>query len=287
MKFIANPILWRMAVGLLAAAFAFIVGSTLIRRMRRSILQEGSLVPETGKAENLPLHAYNAVIQELKQQKHELQSSQQVERLRAKMTGNINAALLSNLPIGVIFFASNGLVRQANAAARRILGFNSLVGMSAAEIFRDASLLSQGPGQRRSLAAAIGERAQEDNPSNNLEAYYMTPAGQERMLEITMAAVHTESEQAVLGAACLIHDKTEMSHIQRQQDLQEEMSAEMGLKLRSSLSSISGYAREIAVSGDPQAVQQLATDILSEAAQLEHSFGGFLAEAKAARGTAD
>ncbi len=283
MKFIANPILWRMAVGLIASAFAFIVGAALIRRMRRSILQESSLVPETGDAENVPMHAYHAVIQELKQQKHELQSSQQLERLRAKVTGNINAALLANLPIGVIFFGPNGLVRQANAAAKRILGFNSLVGMSAAEIFRDAGVLPQAARERKSLAEAVRGRLREDNPANNLEAFYMTPAGHERMLEITMAALHASSEQESLGAACLIHDRTEQSHMQRQQDLQEEMSGEMGLKLRGSLGSICGYAREIAASGDPQEVKQLATDILNEATQLEHSFGGFLAEAKAAR----
>lgn len=286
MKFIANPILWRMAVGLIAAALAFILGTMLIRRMKRSLLHETSLIPEIGPPENLPMHAYNAVIQELKQQKHELQSSQQLERLRAKVTGNINAALLASLPIGVIFFGSNGLVRQANAAAKRILGFSSLVGMSAAEIFREATVLSQTSSLRTSLATAISEKVQADAPRNNLEAYYMTPAGHERMLEITVAPIHAESEQVMLGAACLIHDKTELSRMQRQQQLQEEMSSEMALRLRSSLSSISGYARDLAAAHEPLALQQLAADILSEAAQLEHSFSGFLAESKDARAKA-
>lgn len=283
MKLLTDPVVLRMAAGLAVAAFAFIVGTILIRRMKRNLLSEASLAPASGKSDSLPLHAYSAVIQELKQQKHELQSSQQLERLRAKVTGNINAALLSNLPIGVIFFGPNGLARQANAAAKRILGTQSLVGMSAAEIFRDASVLSRTPGARKTLAEAIGGQIQDAGASNNLEAYYMTPAGQERMLEITMAAVHADREEEVLGAACLIHDRTELSRIQRQQDLQQEMSAEMALKLRGSVSSISGYAREISISSDPQIVRQLASDILSEAAQLDHSFAGFLAEAKAAR----
>ena len=65
--------------------------------------------------ETFPLHTYHAVIQQLKQQKHELQSSQREERRRAKTSENISAAVLSNLSCGVLFFTPNGLVRQANA----------------------------------------------------------------------------------------------------------------------------------------------------------------------------
>ena len=82
------------------------------------------------------------MIQQLKQQKHELQSLQLVERRRAKTSENISAAVLSNLSSGVLFFTPNGLVRQANASAKQILGFASPAGMSAAEIFREAELIS-------------------------------------------------------------------------------------------------------------------------------------------------
>ena len=92
---------------------------------------------------------YHAVIQQLKQQKHELQSLQLVERRRAKTSENISAAVLSNLSSGVLFFTPNGLVRQANASAKRILGFASPVGMSAAEIFREAELISASDGRLR------------------------------------------------------------------------------------------------------------------------------------------
>ena len=67
------------------------------------------------------------MIQQLKQQKHELQTERQAERRRAKTSENISAAVLSNLSSGVMFFTPDGLVRQANAAARRILGFASPV----------------------------------------------------------------------------------------------------------------------------------------------------------------
>jgi signal transduction histidine kinase len=89
-----------------------------------------------------------------------------------------------------------------------------------------------------------------------------------------------------LGAACLITDKTEFALIQRLQELRGEMSGEMALALRNSLATISSYAQQLAVSRDPTLVRQLAVDIVSEAADLDHTIGGFLAGAKAAKSAA-
>jgi nitrogen fixation/metabolism regulation signal transduction histidine kinase len=137
MKLVSNPILLRMALIFVAASFAFIVGLLLMKRIRRSISEESSFpdASTSSASESFPLHTYHAVIQQLKQQKHELQSLQVAERRRAKTSGNISAAVLSNLSSGVLFFTPSGLVRQANASAKQILGFASPAGMSAAEIF--------------------------------------------------------------------------------------------------------------------------------------------------------
>ncbi len=89
-----------------AAGFAFILGLLLMKRIRRSISQEASFseASASSASESFPLHTYHAVIQQLKQQKHELQSSQVVERRRAKTSENISAAVLANLSSGVLFF---------------------------------------------------------------------------------------------------------------------------------------------------------------------------------------
>jgi signal transduction histidine kinase len=94
--------------------------------------------------------------------------------------------------------------------------------------------------------------------------------------------MHTQDGET-LGAACLINDQTEMAQIRRQQELRGEMSAEMALALRTSLTTISGYAQQLAASRDAELARQLATDIASEAAHLDRTIGGFLAGAKAAR----
>jgi PAS domain S-box-containing protein len=280
-KLLLSPIIWRMGLGLVAATAAFLGGSTIIRRMRRNIVEESTIGQEATAIDSLPLHTYNAVIQQLKQQKYELQHLQQEERRRAKTTENISAAVLSNLSSGVMFFAPNGLVRQANTSAKRILGFGSPVGMSAEEIFRDAKLESPG-GEPEELAREIQKNLHDKTPINRIEALYLTPAGERRTLDITVTAVYDPAGN-VLGAACLINDETELSRIRSHQQLRGEISAEMALELRSSLNTISGYARQLADSGDEDTARRVAADIVTEAAHLDHTIGGFLAGAKTAR----
>lgn len=294
MKLLTNPIVLRMALIFVAGSFAFVVGLLLIKRMRRSISDEASFsdASASSASESFPLHTYHAVIQQLKQQKHELQSLQVTERRRAKTSENISAAVLANLSSGVLFFTPNGLVRQANASAKQILGFASPAGMSAAEIFREAELISASQPRYASLAEAVNVGLREKTRFQRLEARYRTPAGEERTLDITISSVHAPDGEApgaagpgvaCLGVACLINDRTEVTEIRRQEELRGEMSAEMALGLRNSLTTIAGYAQQLAASREPELARQLASDIAVEAAHLDRTIGGFLASAKGAR----
>jgi nitrogen fixation/metabolism regulation signal transduction histidine kinase len=276
---LANPMLWRLSILSALIGFTMVIGIMMIRRVRRSFLA-GASIPQEPRSPETSLHAFNAVIQQLKQQKHELQSSQQSERRRAKTSENISAAVLSNLSSGVLFFTSNGLVRQANAASKHILGYASPSGMSAAELFRQAILIS--PAEFTSLSHAIETSLLEKTPSGRLRAEYITPAGDQRILEVTVTPVESE-EGSFLGAACLINDQTEMSAIRKHQELRGELSAEMALELRNSLNTISGYACQLATGNDPELTVRVAADIVSEASHLDHTIGGFLAGTRAAR----
>ena len=309
MKLLTNPIVLRMALVFVAGSFAFVVGLLLMKRMRRSISDEGSFsdASASSASESFPLHTYHAVIQQLKQQKHELQSLQVAERRRARTSENISAAVLSNLSSGVLFFTPNGLVRQANASAKQILGFASPAGMSAAEIFREAELISSSQTTYANLAEAVNVGLREKTRFQRLEARYRTPTGEERTLDITVSSVHAPDGEApgaagpgmaglgvaglgvaglgvaCLGVACLINDRTEVTEIRRQEELRGEMSAEMALGLRNSLTTIAGYAQQLAASREPELARQLASDIAVEAAHLDRTIGGFLASAKGAR----
>ena len=282
MKLLTNPLMLHMVLVLAGAVLAFVGSTLMLRRMRRNLNEDALFLDSPPSPENLPLHTYHAVIQQLKQQKHELQSLQQVERRRAKTSENISAAVLSHLSCGVLFFTPNGLIRQANGSARHILGFASPAGMSSAEIFRDASLISTSDGSYANLAEAVQASLREKTVLRRLEAKHFTPGGEERILDITLSSVHAPDGN-VLGAACLINDRTEMAQIRRQQELRGEMSAEMALELRNSLATISGCAQQLAASRDPQLARQLAGDIVAEAARLDRTLGGFLADARPAR----
>jgi len=298
-KLLTNPIVLRMALVFVAGSFAFVVGLLLMKRMRRSISDEASFsdASTSSVSESFPLHTYHAVIQQLKQQKHELQSLQVAERRRARTSENISAAVLANLSSGVLFFTPNGLVRQANASAKQILGFASPTGMSAAEIFREAELISSSQTTYANLAEAVNAGLREKTRFQRLEARYRTPAGKERALDITISPVHAPDSEAPgaagpgmagqgvagLGVACLINDRTEVTEIRRQEELRGELSAEMALGLRNSLTTIAGYAQQLAASREPELARQLASDIAVEAAHLDRTIGGFLASAKGAR----
>lgn len=277
MNFLSNPVMLRVVIASTVLLFTCFVGVISFRHLRRSMLNSASPAGDTDK-QPFAMHAYHAVIQQLKQQKHELLTEQQADRRRARTTENISAAVLSNLSSGVVFFAPNGLVRQANNAAKEILGFASLVGMNADAVFRQAS--ASGSSRAATFTQQILTHAKEKTPTHTCEIRYVTPTGAQRVLEITITSV-CMSPADVLGAACLIRDRTDITRIQKQQELQQEISAEMALALRSSVATLSGQARQVVAACDLERARELATDIISEAEELDHTIGGFLAGAGA------
>jgi nitrogen fixation/metabolism regulation signal transduction histidine kinase len=278
----ANPLVLRALLLLVAAGCAFLFAIFLMRRLRRNMVAEADLGGAAPTLEALPVHLYNTVIQQLKQQKHELQVQTLTEQRRARTTENFSQTVLSNLASGVLVFGLNGLVKQANPAAKEILGFRSLSGMSAEDIFRDAAGCSpdysDGPMNLQvRLVEELHAVLHEGSKRRQLEADYTTPAGEKLHLAVTVSAVPAV-DGSLLGVACLIIDRSEFEQIRRQQQLHGELSAEMALELRTSLTTIAGYAQQLARNRDPDLAAQLATDIAGEAAGLDRRIGGFLAK---------
>lgn len=280
MRLLTNPLFLRMVAVFFAGAFAFFLGVVLMRKVRRSLQQDVALSDGNTSAESFPLHTYHAVIQQLKQQKHELQALQQQERRRSQTAENLSAAVLSNLSSGVLFFNTAGLVRQANSAAKSILGFAAPAGMNANDLFRDAAVQTERAGEIRTAAEAVSETLKHASVFRRLETDYATPAGQRRVLDLTVSPVYAADAQ-LLGATCVIEDQTEVAEMRRHQVLCGEMSAEMALELKNSLQTISGYAQNLANNFDSKTAEQLAIDIAAEAGHLERKIGGFLSGARA------
>ena len=282
-RLLANPLVLPAGLVLAVAAGAFMFAVWVIRRLRRNIAAEADLdSTATPTLENLPLHLYNTVIQQLKQQKHELQVQTLAEQHRARTTENFSQALLSNLSSGVLVFGLNGLVKQANPAAKEILGFHSPSGMSAEDIFRGATVCADGMGNTLGqLSEEVNAVLREGSKCRQFEADYATPAGRKLRIAATISPVPAV-DGSLLGAACLISDRSEFERIRHQQELHGEISAEMALELRTSLATIAGYAQQLARNRDPELASQLAADIATEASRLDRHIGGFLSDKRSA-----
>ena len=283
MKLLLNPIVLRMGLFLLLAIAAFVVGAFVIRRLRKNLVAEQeSLTQVPMPSDGLPVHAYHAVIQQLKQQKHELTTQQLADRRRAKASDTLSAAVLANLSCGVLFLNTSGLVRQANSAARKLLGLASPIGMNVAELFRSATIRPEtsGSGGTR-IEKALAPALSGQSTVRGLIIEYATREGGSRVLELTASPVLAENA-SLLGTTFLLNDKTEIERIRQEGQMHQEISSEMALGLRNSLATIAGYAQQLAQSRDPELARQLADDIANEAARLDRTTVRFLAGAKSA-----
>jgi nitrogen-specific signal transduction histidine kinase len=283
-KLLLNPMVLRMGLLLLLALAAFVFGAFAIRGLRKNLVAEPeSLTQVPMPSDGLPVHAYHAVIQQLKQQKHELSAQQLAERRRAKASDTLSATVLANLSCGVLFFNTSGLVRQANAAARKLLGFASPVGMNVAELLRSATIRpgTTGTGGTTHIQEALAPALSGQSTIRGLILEYATREGGSLVLELTASPV-LAGDASLLGTTFLINDRTEIERIRQEGQMHQEISSEMALGLRNSLTTIAGYAQQLAQSRDPELAHQLANDIANEAARLDRTTVRFLAGANRA-----
>jgi nitrogen fixation/metabolism regulation signal transduction histidine kinase len=297
-KILGNPVILRAAVVLFCSTFAFFLALFLMRRLRKSISEEAEISSEGSPTmETLPLHVFNTVIHQLKQQKQELQVQSQAEQVRARTSESFCQVVLANLSSGVLMFGTNGLVKSSNPAAKEIMGFASATGMSAEDIFRGAVISSNAQAEETGLlherSSDAGAKEISDSPvcvsdevsaarragalRRQLEAEYETPAGAKRFLAVTVSPIAAENG-SLLGVACVIDDRSELEGIREQKELQRQVSAEMALQVRNSLATISDYSRQLTDCGDPERAREIASGIGNEAARLDRSVGEFLRE---------
>ncbi len=268
-----SPLFVRMAAVLLAGVAAFVLGMVGVRWLRRQLV-EGDGIPEDLGSENATaLYPYSAVIQQLKQQKFALESEQQAQRRRTKTSEYITASMISHLPCGVLFVGPNGLVRQANAAAKKMLGFASPLGMSLADVFRDAEGNSESGGK---VAELFKSALQNKTQVTHFESAYIAPSGDERELDFTLIPMCAPSGE-IVGIASVMNDASATADYRRARAEQSETAAEMALELRTSLATIREWAERMGTATDRERTQSLAGDISAEAERLEKVVGGFLA----------
>lgn len=282
MRALVNPVVMRAALLLFAAIVGFGLGLFMIRRVRKTLVDDDTSSNQLPvSSEGLPVHAYHAVIQQLKQQKYELATQQLSERRKAKASDTLSSTILSDLSCGVLFFNTAGLVRQANSAARKLLGFASPIGLQAADLFRTASLRPQSGNSAGTIELALAPALAGTSAVRGLMLNYVTREGEDRVLEVSASPVLAE-DASLMGTTLLLNDKTDIERIRHDQKVHQETSSELALGLRDSLTTISGYAQQLACSRDTELARQLADSIAREAAELDRTIGTFLGGARAA-----
>jgi PAS domain-containing protein len=249
----------------------FVAGIFTIRALRRGLVENESLPEPLGSPEDAT-YAYSAVIQKLKQQKFELQNEHAAQQRRAKTSEQITAAVIANLPCGILFIGPNGLVKQANAAARQLLGFASPLGMNPDAIFRNTTVDSV-TGEPVRLADEITVSLR-SRVRASFRGNYETASGEQRSLAFTLIPLTMDEASAL---ACVIDDETSVAQSRREKLLQSEFVAEMALQLRGSLAVIRDCAGRLSQAGQPGDAH-FAVDITAETDRVEKLLAEFVAE---------
>jgi nitrogen-specific signal transduction histidine kinase len=294
-KSMRNPVAVKMAFSAAMIVFLFMLCISIMRSMRKQITEERELTPFASESSpGAALGAYQGVIAQMREEQRKLRRQREEEQQQTATARMIQEAVLSNLNTGVLFLDRMGIVRQANRAAKSLLGYASPFSLHARDIFRGTThIYWPGSGEEASGAAPLVQRMQEllrdDAPFTKTRIHYLTPAGHQRILNLTVTAVPAK-DGSILGACCLLDDLTQITelsqHAQRTESLASlgEISAGVVNDFKNSLSTISGYA-EMLIKTRPEdpAQREYAEKIIIEAESLARIVSQFLEFAGSAR----
>ena len=278
MMLFLNPVAMKVLVTSLIAALAFIAGATLIHKLGSGISAERSPVSADALA------AYESVIQRLRHQEQQLEVMRRAESDRAQDSESISAAVLTNLSSGVLLFNANGMLEQANDAGRKILELPASLGLYAQDVFHAVTQVRLETGDPAGaapfLTEAIAATLTEGTAFRRLAADCES-AGDKRIVGLTISPVRRR-DGTILGAACLISDLTEITHLTAEMRLRDnlaalgEMSAGIAAQFEKSLAHISTCAHKLTVEDDVAAQRQYAFRIDAESKQLSRALSDLL-----------
>jgi signal transduction histidine kinase len=284
MRVLQNPIVLKSIFVFCIIAGLFMIAVIFIRLLKKGVMKQDETPRPDPERAGFSLAAYEGVITRMKEQERELERLRRSEAERARESATVSEAIISNLASGVVLFNTAGLIRQANPAARVLLGYASPSSMHARGIFRTVTAVRftedfasdvSTPADR--LVSAIESSISDGYQFRRVEADYTTPAGNKRVLGITISPVRLPAGDR-LGAACLLTDLTDISRLSEQIKLQEnmaalgEMSAGIAHEFKNSLATISGYAQMLT----QESQSDFAARIADETTNLSRIVSDFL-----------
>ena len=287
-KLLHNPMALKLLLATAFCVLAFMFFALLIRKIRKS-MAAGAELPRLATADNstvFTLATYQSVIQQLRNQDTETRRVREQEQAQAASNETINEAVLSNLSSGVLFFDRQGLLRQANRAAKSLLGYASPFSFHLRDVFRGVTRvewLETGNQEHSplSLVQALQDTMRAAETFPRAKADYLTPGGQRRVFGIAASAVRSKGGE-MLGLCCIINDLTEMTELSqevaRAGSLASlgEISAGLVNDFKKSLNMIAGHAETLMREDSSESSRFYAEKILSEAESLSRIVSEFL-----------
>ncbi|OLC88471.1 MAG: hypothetical protein AUH88_00865 [Acidobacteria bacterium 13_1_40CM_4_61_5] len=215
------------------------------------------------------------VIQKLREQERELERLHRAEKERAEHTERVSEEVTRNMPAGLLLVNSSGIISNANPAAEQTLGMRGLA-------FRR---FSEALGETSGLTHLLSECLASGKVFRREEVQHVTPGADVRLLGITISPVRRPGDK-ITGAICLLSDLTELTALQQEIQLKEnlallgELSAGMAHEFKNALATISGYAQMIRGEPNPRESSDYAEHILEQTRTITHVVTEFLKYAK-------
>ncbi|MGB6200665.1 MAG: ATP-binding protein, partial [Candidatus Acidiferrales bacterium] len=203
----------------------------------------------------------------------ELAELNRAERERAQQTERLSEAVTRNMPAGMLIVNAAGLVTSANPAAENALGVRALAYRRYTELL----------GANSPLAQRITSCLQEGRTYRREQVEYATPGQEQRQLGVSISPILRGANNQVTGAICLFSDLTELTALQKQIQMKEnlaalgELSAGLAHEFKNALATISGYAQMIRMeTGDNGDLRDYSQKILDQTRALTHVVTEFL-----------
>jgi nitrogen-specific signal transduction histidine kinase len=260
---------------LLIFVLAFLLSYALRRSLRpptkESAEELTAMKPRSDNPAAFMTASMQAVIQRLREQEKELEALHRREKERAQQTERLSEAVTRNMPAGLLLINATVLITSANPAAEAALGIRGLAYRRYTEVL----------GRDSALARLLTICLEHAFTFRREEVEYITPASEVRQLGVTISPI-LHGPRKVSGALCLLSDLTELTLLQKQMRLKEnlatlgELSAGIAHEFKNALATISGYAQMIRSETSEGDLRENAQRILEETRALTHVVTEFL-----------